>query len=123
MLYGRLGMQIAFFRNIRNYKQLCQKTNIFRGIVAECHIIDTIVLHEDCCRDFYNNFMRSHKFLMPYIYKTKITDDIWYGVLVKYRDKQIVVVMNGYQYPRFTGLALSNPKYCFVKSEVKDLLS
>ena len=97
-------MRIAFFRNVQDYDQLYKKTESFHGIVAECSIIDTIELQEDYYKNFCGNFMRGHDFLSPYIYKTGIRGDIWYGVLVRCKDQQVVVVMNGYQYPRFVGL-------------------
>lgn len=99
-------MKIAFFRNIQNYVQLSYKTNAFRGIAAECQIIGTIDLKESDYIDFCRDFMRGYSFLLPYVFKTIITNDIWHGVLVKCGDQGVVVVMNGYQYPRYVGQIL-----------------
>lgn len=99
-------MKIAFFRNIQNYVQLSYKTNAFRGIAAECQIIGTIDLKESDYIAFCRDFMRGYSFLLPYVFKAIITNDIWHGVLVKCGDQGVVVVMNGYQYPRYVGQIL-----------------
>lgn len=97
-------MRIAFFRNVQNYNQLCHKTDTFRGIFAECQIIDTIELGEKDYNAFCCNFMRSYNYLSHYTHKAIIRNDIWFGVLVRCSDKGVMVVMNGYQYPRYVGL-------------------
>ncbi len=101
-------MEISLFRNVRDLEQLRQKSNLYRGIVVRCRIIDTIELEESDYSVFCKDFMRGYNFLSPYIYRTKIASDIWYGLLVKCREKQVVVVMNGYQYPRYVGLIQQN---------------
>lgn len=97
-------MKIAFFRNVQNFDQLSHKTDAFRGIVVECQIIDTIELEDSDYKAFCCDFMRGYSFLSPYIYKTKMINDVWHGILVKCGDQHVVVVMNGYQYPRYVGL-------------------
>lgn len=97
-------MKIAFFRNVQNYDQLRFKTDSFRGIVAECQLIDVIELQECDYTVFCSNFTRGYSFLSPYIYKSKIVNDIWHGILVKCGNCSVVVVMNGYQFPRYIGL-------------------
>lgn len=96
-------MKIVFFRNIQNYDQLSYKTNAFRGIVAECQIIGTIDLKESDYIVFCRDFMRNYSFLSPYVFESRIINDIWRGILVKCGDQGVVVVMNGYQYPRYVG--------------------
>ena len=97
-------MEISLFRNVHNLEQLCYKVNLYRGLVVNCQIIDTIEIEESDYKVFCQNFMRSYSFLSSYIYTTIIVNDVWHGILVKCREKGVVVVMNGYQYARYVGL-------------------
>lgn len=101
-------MEISFFRNVQSFDQLRHKTDAFRGIVAECQIITTIELEDKDYKAFCSDFMRDYSFLSPYIIKSKIINDVWYGILVKCGGQSVVVVMNGYQYPRYVGLIQQN---------------
>ena len=99
-------MRIAFFRNVRNCDQLFYKTNTFRGIIAECQIIETVELNESEYKRFCGNFLRGNSFLAPYFNRAIIENNIWHGIMVKCGEQYVVVVMNGYQYPRYVGLIL-----------------
>lgn len=97
-------MEVSLFRNVRNLEQLYYKANLYRGLLVNCRIIDTVELEASDYSIFCQNFMRSYSFLSPYIYTTIIANDVWHGILVKCREKSVVVVMNGYQYARYVGL-------------------
>ena len=103
-------MKIAFFRNVQNYEQLCHKTDTFRGIIVECQIIETVELNESDYKAFCCHFLRGYSFLSSYIYKAIVINNIWHGIKVKCGEQSVVVVMNGYQYPRYVGLLNQNPE-------------
>ena len=97
-------MEISLFRNVHNLEQLYDKANLYRGLVVNCRIIDTIEIKESDYKVFCENFLRSYSFLSSYIYTTIIVNDVWHGILVTCGEKSVVVVMNGYQYARYVGL-------------------
>lgn len=97
-------MKVVFFRNIKDFDQLRDKTVLFNGIKVECEIIKEINISEIEFKAFISNFLKSYDFLLEYVDLAIVAGDVWHGVLVRDGKNGIVVVMNGYQYPRFVGI-------------------
>ena len=97
-------MRANFFRNVSNYKMLCDNTLNYDGIVAEYEILVAIELEEKKFALFCNNFMMGYDFLTPYIHDAVMLHGKWRCVLVSNRGQKILVVMNHYQYPRYVAM-------------------
>lgn len=94
----------AFFRNISNYSMLCNHSSQYKGIVVEYNVVATVVLDTKKFNSFCDNFQRSYDFLMPYMDKAIVQRSIWKCVMIKHEDTKLLVVMNHYQYPRYSAI-------------------
>lgn len=103
--------EIFFFRNVKNYNELVSKDTAKRNISHNSQkykIIETILFEKNEYEEFLKCFNRNWSFLHEYICMMKVSGNIWQCVLVKSKDADGVLVMNdGYQYPRFTALFFS----------------
>ena len=66
-------MKASFFRNVVNYKELLENTARYSGIIAECSVIQTIVLEEEQYVDFCNAFQETCGFLSPFFNEAVIS--------------------------------------------------
>lgn len=97
-------MKASFFRNVPNYEKLCYNSFNYKGIIAEYSSIATICLEEKEFVEFSDNFQKGHKCLIYYIDKAIITHKTWKCVSIVCGDIVILVVMDHYQYPRYSAL-------------------
>ncbi len=94
----------AFFRNVSNYDILKKYSEQYRGVSGEYRIIEHIELDAKQFSVFCSDFIKGGAFLKHYFDKAVIANGIWNGVVVENKNIRILVVMNKYQYPRYTAL-------------------
>lgn len=100
--------EAMFFKDVINFNDLMKFTNMKKGTAYPYTIIARISLDKAKYNEFCKNFMKEYSFLYPYIDTSKVSGDIWHCVLIEHDpDVAILVMTNGYQYPRFVAL---NPK-------------
>lgn len=104
-------MEAYLFRDIQNIRELKYKTKKKRlnnSIKSKYKIIKTIEIENDTYKNFINDLLHNYKFLYPYISQMKVDKyGIWNCVKIKNKDRKnqtILVMNNGYSYPRFVGL-------------------
>ena len=96
--------QSVFYRNVDNYDQLLYFIRTRRGITANYTIIHRIKLSEEDFRLFCGDFQMHNDFLLPYIDETIIRNNVWNCIAVSGQSLCFLVLMNGYQYPRYIGI-------------------
>jgi hypothetical protein len=94
----------AFFRNAKNLEILQSRTSTFKGIVSEYQIIAEISLNKQEFDSFCMNFQYSWAFLFPFINKSFVRHNVWNCISVTCGTACILVLMNGYQYPRYLAI-------------------
>lgn len=94
-----------FFRNIKNIGEL-EKLSNDRKIKNEKYVIVRTILLEDNEFDiFVNSLNKNQPFLYEYINEMSIDNNgIWKCILVKSKNKSILVQNDGYSYCKFTAL-------------------
>ena len=97
-------MTASFFRNVKTYRELLEKTERNSGIVAEYRIFEEMVLPPKAFFTICNDFSKETAFLKPYINKAIIKNGIWNCLSINYHNNCILIVMDGYHYPRFLAL-------------------
>lgn len=96
-----------YFRDVSNFDELLKKSmdkSRLSNNQQETVIIKEIELKANQFNSFLKNFNRSYDFLMPYIDEMKIENGIWKSILVSNSDEGILVMSNGYNYPRFVAI-------------------
>lgn len=93
----------SFFKNVSNYKELQNLDKRFKGLIFSFDIIATVELL-DRNVNFFDDFKHNCAFLKPYIYTTKLDKGTFECVLIEHAEKRMLVVMNGYQYPRYVAI-------------------
>lgn len=101
-------MKTSFFRNTPNYAALYEYTSRYKGVVAEYCIIASIHLKRDEFITFCDDFKSSCSFLLPYIDKAVIEHGVWKCVMVMCDEREVLVVMDNYRYPRYLALSKTN---------------
>ena len=97
-------MRAFFFRNVKTYGELLEKTKRNSGLVAEYRIFEEIVLPKKVFFTLCNDFYKETALLKPYINKAIIKNGIWNCLSINYHNNCILIVMDGYHYPRFLAL-------------------
>ena len=99
-------MSLALFcRDVENIEELKSLTDINKGVLAEYKIIGKVRLSTIEYEIFCKGLTKGYGFLSQYVEFSKVSNDTWNCVLVKGDDEQGVLIMtNGYQYPRFVAL-------------------
>lgn len=97
-------MRAFFFRNVKTYEELLEKTKRYSGIVAEYRIFERLILPKEDFYIFCNDFYKETAIFKPYINKAIIKNGIWNCLSINYNNICILVVMDGYHYPRFLAL-------------------
>lgn len=98
-------MKASFFRNVSNYKTLCDNSTHYDGVIAEYHSIAVIYLPESEFTSFCNNFQNGYDYLLPFIDEAVITHGIWKCVSIVCKEVTVLAVMDHYQYPRYLAIA------------------
>lgn len=100
--------EVFFFRNVGNYNELVAKDKRKRCISHNSQrykIIDTIIVGKNEYEKFLQCFNNNCFFIYEYIDRMKIVNNIWQCILVKSKGFEGILIMSdGYQYPRFTAL-------------------
>mgnify|MGYP003310779299 CR=1 FL=1 len=98
-------MKASFFRNMPNYSTLYEHTSRYKGVVAEYHLIASIYLAKNEFTAFCDNFKNSYDYLLPYVDEAIIEHGVWKCVSVIGREREVLVVMDHYQYPRYLAIS------------------
>jgi hypothetical protein len=97
-----------FFRNLNNYDELLTKTkNAIEKKslnIKKTNIVSTIYLDKNNFVEFLGDFRRNQKFIYENIPNMKIINSIWNCIEVKCDNNSVLVMSDGYQYPRFVAL-------------------
>ena len=106
-----------FFNNVNNIDELIEKTHNKEKISINRQpfsILSTIKLNRDEYLKFTMSFKTNYSYLIPYIATMRIVNDIWHCILITMDDKDGVLVMNnGYLYPKFTAIFYGDKKEHF----------
>ncbi|MCR1972663.1 hypothetical protein FDE82_01960 [Clostridium botulinum] len=99
---------IFFFRDIENYSELVLKDKTKRASSKNNQnysVIDKVVLEKNEYEKFLKHINANYDFLYNYVGKMRISKGVWQCVLVTSEGYEGILVMSdGYQYPRFTAL-------------------
>jgi len=94
-----------FYRNVQSYEKLKHLADCQDGLINAYEIIGTVDLSKEGFTEFGNDFYTHSSFFIPYLQKSKIENDIFKCVLIKLEGvPTVLVLLNGYQYPRFVAL-------------------
>lgn len=94
-----------FYLNLPNLSALEEKSKKNSGLCYHFQIIDQVNLKQSEHYNFCGDFLKGYCFLDKYIDISKIENGIWKCILIyNVNCPQILVMTNGYQYPRFTSL-------------------
>ena len=97
-----------FFRNLSNYAELLIKTqNALEKKslnIKKADIVNTVFLNKNDFIEFMGDFKRNQKFIYLNIPMMKIVNGIWNCIEVKCDNNSVLVMSDGYQYPRFVAL-------------------
>ncbi len=102
---GMLVEKAQFYLNVPNLSILEEKTKKNSGLYYDYQIISHVHLNSNDYYGFCENFLKGYEFLHKYIDSSRIENGIWKCILIHNTScPQILVMTNGYQYPRFTAL-------------------
>ena len=100
--------ELYFFRNVCNYNELEKKTlNAYSRKSKnkrKVRIVKIIELDSGEFDKIVSNLKRRNIIFYKYRKLMKIKGGIWMCLLVKTSDREIIVMSDGYQYPRFVAL-------------------
>ena len=99
-------MSIArFFRNLSSFKELVTLTKTKGGQLVNYEIIGIVKLDVDQYKTLCNDFQKGCPFLIPYTESSRIVNGVWNCILIVCNScPGILVMTNGYQYPRFVAV-------------------
>ncbi len=99
-------MDTAFFcRNVSNIAELKRLTMEKKGMFCDYSIIGIVHLDEEQYSVFSSDFCKGYDFLTPYVYDSTVKHGIWHCIRVDSQVASSILVMtNGYLYPRFVAL-------------------
>ena len=103
--------EAKFFKDVNDLSELKMLTEAHRGTSFPFRIISSVNLDKLAYEKFCSNFKKSYSFLYPFIDSSRVSGDVWDCVLIKHEsDVSILVMTNGYQYPRFVAVLDENYK-------------
>ena len=98
-----------FYRNVSSLDSLLKRMAQTKGVIAQYVVIKEINLDKITYFQFVNNFDKSYEFLYKYRDKAIIKNDVWNCIKVcSEGEREILVVMNQYVYPRYVGITQQN---------------
>lgn len=94
-----------FFRNVGNLNNLKELTVSTKGVFGEYQILSRVVLSKAGFEDFCRDFTKGYSFLQPFAETSIVRNNIWNCIAVENEiGTSILVMTNGYQYPRFVAI-------------------
>lgn len=100
--------EFYFFRNVKDYDELMDKTAraIQKNSInkSKASVVKTIKLNEEDFEELINNFSCNRKYIYDNIVNMKIQNGIWKCIEITDGKLEIIVMSDGYQYPRFIAI-------------------
>lgn len=94
-----------FFRDLSTLGELKRLTLQEKGLLCNYSVIGTVHLDEESFAEFCADMTKGYDFIEPYANDSKVKRGIWRCILIEsQRDTSILVMTNGYLYPRFVAL-------------------
>lgn len=105
---GKIMAEYYFFRNVENIDELIAKTNAaklrkslnFRKV----EVTRQIIVSENEFQYITQNLLQNSKLVFDNILNMKIEKGIWKCIEVSDKKNSILIMSDGYQYPRFVAL-------------------
>lgn len=97
-----------FFRNIQDYEELLMKTKQARertsGNCREYVVVRKIILSKDEFYKIEHDIMNCHDIVIRHNEVMRVRAGIWECIQLCSEEKSIIVMADGYPYPRFVAL-------------------
>lgn len=101
-------MELYFFRDLINYKELKEKTDSAYKRNSKnkrrINILKKIELTESEASYIYNNFRNENQYIIDNIQIMTIKNGIWQCIEMTYNEKAILVMSDGFPYARFVAM-------------------
>ena len=94
-----------FFRNLSTLGELKRLTMQGKGLLCNYSVIGTVCLDKDRFAEFCADMTKGYDFIEPYANDSKVKRGIWRCLRIESQHGiSILVMTNGYLYPRFVAL-------------------
>lgn len=94
-----------FFRNMSTLGELIRLTMQEKGLLCYYSVIGTVRLDEERFTEFCSDMTKGYDFFEPYANDSIVKRGIWNCILIESQcNISILVMTNGYLYPRFVAL-------------------
>lgn len=101
-----------FFRNVKNIDELVVKTNAAKKRKSlnfrKAEVTIKIIVTEDEFQYITQNLLQNSKLIFDNILNMKIEKGIWKCIELSDKKNSILIMSDGYQYPRFVALKNRN---------------
>lgn len=105
---GEIMAEYYFFRNVENIDELIAKTNAAKLRKSlnsrKAEVTRQIIVSENEFRHITQNLLRNSKLIFDNILNMKIERGIWKCIELSDNKNSILIMSNGYQYPKFVAL-------------------